>query len=71
MAPKVDSKGNTPVKKSGFFKGVRSEFKNIVWPTKKQAINYTFAVIVISIVISLFVWGLDIALKYLMSFILS
>ena len=41
MAPKVDSKGNTPVKKSGFFKGVRSEFKNIVWPTKKQAINYT------------------------------
>lgn len=71
MAPKVDSKGNTPVKKSGFFKGVRSELKNIVWPTKKQAINYTFAVIVISIVISLFVWGLDMALRYLMSFILS
>lgn len=46
-------------KASGFFKGVRSEFKKIVWPTKKLLVQYTIVVIIMSILLSLIVYGLD------------
>lgn len=46
-------------KASAFLKGVRSEFNKIVWPTKKLLVQYTIVVILMSIVLSLFVYGLD------------
>ena len=33
--------------KSGFMKGVRIEFKKIVWPSKKSVFYYSLAVIII------------------------
>lgn len=36
-----------------YFRGVKSEFKKVVWPTKKQLINYSLIVIVAVIVFSL------------------
>jgi preprotein translocase subunit SecE len=35
-----------------FFKEVRIEFKHINWPSRKQAISYTVAVVGISLVVA-------------------
>ncbi len=51
------------VKKSSFLKGVRSEFKKIVWPSKADTVKYTALVIGISIVVSLIIWGMDMILR--------
>ncbi len=54
------------VKKDGIFrrilksiKATKSEFKKVVWPTKKQLINNTLIVIAALIVIGLIIFGLD------------
>ncbi|RVU53982.1 preprotein translocase subunit SecE [Anaerosphaera multitolerans] len=38
---------------SKYFRGVKSEFKKVVWPTKKQVLNYTLIVIVACILFAL------------------
>ena len=54
------------VKKNGIFsriaksiKATKSEFKKVVWPTKKQLLNNTVIVIAALIVIGLIIFGLD------------
>lgn len=36
-----------------YFRGIKSEFKKVVWPTKKQVLNYSTIVIVASIIFAL------------------
>ena len=54
------------VKKEGMFarmaksaKATKSEFKKVIWPSKKQLINNTSIVIAALIVIGLIIFGLD------------
>ena len=54
------------VKKDGFFariaksmKATKSEFKKVVWPSKKQLTNNTIIVIAALIVVGLIIFGLD------------
>ncbi len=42
-----------------FFKEVGLETKKVNWPTKKETIKYTVATIAITIVIAIFLGGLD------------
>ena len=51
---------NTKDKKS-FFKSFKGELKKVSWPTPKQLVNNTVAVIVIVIVIAVIVFVLDLA----------
>ncbi len=60
------------VKKEGFFrrigksiKGTKSEFKKVVWPTKKQLLNNTIIVIAALILIGLVIFGLDALFTFL------
>lgn len=46
-------------KKVGFFKGVRNEFRKIVWPTFPVLMKQTFTVIVVSLIIGGIVAGID------------
>lgn len=46
-------------KKTGYFKGVRSETKKISWPSKKEVINYTVVVIVMVLISALVIGALD------------
>lgn len=43
----------------GFFKGVRSEFKKIVWPHFDVLMKQTGIVVVVSLIIGLLVAGID------------
>lgn len=42
-----------------YFKDVFSETKKLTWPTKKELINYTIAVIVFVAFMALLIWVLD------------
>lgn len=53
---------NTNAKKGGFkeyFKGVKTEMKKVVWPTKKETGSYTAVVIVVCALFALFFWLVD------------
>ncbi len=42
-----------------YFKDAKSEFKKVVWPTRKQVFNNTVVVLVAIIVSGIAIWGLD------------
>ncbi len=46
-------------KKPGFFKGVKSEFKKITWPDKKETFKQSVAVVSISVVVGVIIALLD------------
>ncbi|MBQ8590080.1 MAG: preprotein translocase subunit SecE [Firmicutes bacterium] len=50
---------NVAVKKPSFWKGVRTELKKVVWPTKKELKNYTMVVILVCCAFALGFWVLD------------
>lgn len=55
----------TEKKRGGFLKGIRSEFKKIVWPTKKELTNAFIVVIVSLITVSVTIWVLDTIIRFL------
>ena len=44
---------------AGFFKYLKAELKKIVWPTKEQTAKQTLAVLIVSILLGLFIVGID------------
>jgi len=46
-------------KKTSYFKAMKSELKKVTWPTPKELINNTVAVISFVVIISLIVFVLD------------
>jgi len=42
-----------------FLKEVKTEIKKVNWPTKKETLRYTLIVIGVSIVVAIFLGGLD------------
>ena len=57
----------------GFVKGVKSELKKVVWPTKEQLLKNTTMVIILVVVFSVIILGFDMLLElgdtYLWNFI--
>lgn len=54
-----------------WFREAKAEFKKVVWPTKKQLINYTLVVLAFIIIVGLFVCLLDIGLSSLIKLIVK
>lgn len=64
-------------KKPGFFKRIarsfrdmRGEVKKVVWPTKKQILNNTGIVIIVVLISSVVIGGLDFILKFAVDLLL-
>ena len=57
------AKTNDAPKKKGFFKGIKSEFKRIIWPTREDVTKETIAVIVVTVILALIIAGLDFAIQ--------
>jgi preprotein translocase subunit SecE len=56
---------------SAYLKGVKGELKKVIWPNKKELINYTGVVILISVLVSVIVYILDLILGGAISFIIK
>ena len=50
---------NVAAKKPSFWKGVRTELKKVVWPTKTELKTYTMVVILVCCAFALGFWVLD------------
>lgn len=59
---KKEEKANKENKKS-FFKGFKAELKKVSWPTPKQLVNNTIAVITIVLITAAIVFILDFAFE--------
>ena len=51
--------------KKSFFKGLKAELKKVIWPTPKQLLNNTVAVITIVLFTAVIVFVLDLAFESL------
>ena len=72
MANEKEIKGKKEVKnkketknKKRFFKDFKAELKRVIWPTPKQLVNSTVAVVVIVIVTAVIVFALDVVFDLL------
>ena len=62
---------STKDKLTTYLKGVRSELRKVMWPSKKELINYTGVVILISILVAVIVYVLDIGINGALSLIIK
>ena len=58
-AKKKKSGAKKPNRVVKYFKDLKSEFKKVVWPSKKTVFNNTGVVLVTMVISGLFIWGID------------
>ena len=51
-------------KKKSWFKGLKAEFKKIIWPDKKTLLKQTVAVITCSVLLGVIIWAIDSAIQF-------
>ena len=56
---------------SGFFKGVKAEFKKVSWPDKRTLLKKTIVVVAISLVVGVLIAVMDYFIQYGVNFITS
>lgn len=66
MPKKEVSKNDKKEKKENkhFFKDFKAELKRVIWPTPKQLVNNTIAVIVIVLITAAIVFALDLVFEF-------
>ena len=69
-AAKADQKTAQKEKKPSFFKGLKTEYKKIVFADKETVANQSVAVVIMSIFIGALIGVLDMVMKFGLSFIL-
>lgn len=66
MANEKEAKNKKETKnKKSFFKDFKAELKKVIWPTPKQLVNSTIAVVVIVVITAAIVFVLDLAFDLL------
>lgn len=55
---------NEKTPKTDFFKGLKAEFKKIIWPDKETVVKQTVAVLVTSIALGAIIAVLDLIMKF-------
>ena len=63
MAKKETKTNKENKNKKSFFKGFKAELKKVIWPTPKQLVNNTVAVITIVLITALIVFVLDLTFE--------
>ena len=57
--------------KKSWFKGLKTEFKKIIWPDRKSLAKQTSAVLAVSIVLGVIIAILDYVIKYGVDFLVK
>lgn len=50
-------------KKTSWFKGLKAEFKRIIWPDQKTLVKETTAVVVVSVLLGVIISALDFVIR--------
>lgn len=59
-----EKKQETTVRKTGFFKGVKAEFKKIIWPSKATVARETGAVVFFGVLLGVLIAVIDAVLRF-------
>ena len=59
-----ETKNAPKAQKTSWFKGMKAEFKKIVWPDQKSLTKQTIAVVSVSVVLALIIKILDMVMTY-------
>ncbi|MBQ9936367.1 MAG: preprotein translocase subunit SecE [Lachnospiraceae bacterium] len=65
-----DNKTSSPSLKRSWFQELKGEFAKITWPTKNALAKKSTVALVVSIIVGLLIAGIDMLLKYGLSFII-
>ncbi len=65
-----NNKTSSPSLKRSWFQELKAEFAKITWPTKNALAKKSTVALVVSIVVGLLIAGIDLLLKYGLSFII-
>ena len=44
---------------TNYLKGVRAEVARVSWPTRNEVISLTALILVVTVIITLYIWGVD------------
>jgi preprotein translocase subunit SecE len=56
---------------NGFFHDVRQEMKRVSWPTREQMIAFTTVTLITTVVLTVVVFGLDVAMKEVVLYVVQ
>ena len=62
---------NTKTQKKSWFKGLKAEFKKVIWPDKNTLTKQTTAVVAVSVILGALIAVIDAALKYGIDFLVK
>lgn len=57
--------------KKSWFKGLKAEFKKIIWPDKKSLAKETTAVVAVSVLLAALISVIDVIVKYGVDFLIK
>ena len=66
-----ETTGTEKTPKKSFFKGLKAEFKKIVWPDQEKVSKQTVAVLAVSVALGAMIGVLDFIIKWGLSFIIK
>jgi preprotein translocase subunit SecE len=64
-----DSKSVEKAPKKSFFKGLKAEFKKIIWPDKVSVAKQTTAVVIVSVILGIIIKIVDMIIQMGLNFI--
>ena len=67
----ADSVKKEKVSKPSFFKGLKAEYKKIIWPDRESPLKQSIAVVCVSLVLGAVIAILDFAMQYGVDFLTS
>ena len=71
MSDTVSKSASDTAPKKSWFKGLKSEFKKIMWEDRKTITRQTTAVVVISLILGLVITVIDTILQFGIDFIVT
>ena len=66
-----DSVKTESAPKKSWFKGLKAEFKKIIWPDRKTLVTQTTAVVVVSIAVGILIAVLDYIIQFGLNFLIA
>ena len=57
--------------KASWFKGLKAEFKKVIWPDRKSVVRQTIAVVSVSVVVGLIIALMDWVIQYGVDFLIG
>ena len=71
MADTKAAKAKKPGRIREYFRGVRTEMKKVIWPTKEETLKYTGVVVVVCAAFALLFWLLDTGFLFILEQVLK